>query len=215
MIEPPRLGRERLLLDAAEFGNDRELENGTLEDFSWSGLAAHRASLHRVRITRADMISLDMRQGGFVDMQLEHGVLSGMIAVESLWRRVLVKSSRADGMVAYSSQFFDVQIQSTRMDQANLRSGRMRNVDFIGCSLREVDFAGASLRNVSFDDCDITGADFTGAKMKNVDLRHARFEFLNGFSGLRGALMTYQQVIQLAPILARQAGIIIDENESA
>lgn len=211
MIAAPRLGARLEAIEPPLPRSDGEVENGRIDRAVWSGLDLHRLSLHRLRLTRPDLIATDLRQAAMVDVVVERGILSGLIAVEMLWRRVVMVGCRLDGVIIYSAQLHDVSFEMTRLDQANFRSASLRRVDFNGCSLRDVDFSGTSMTDVRFIDCDLSGADFSNSRLKRVDLRRATFEYLNGFNGLKGATLTFQQVLQLAPSLARQAGITIAE----
>jgi hypothetical protein len=58
-------------------------------------------------------------------------------------------------------------------------------------------------------DCRIGTLDVTGARLEDVDLRGTDFRAINGIEGLRGATIDENQLAELAPLLARQLGLLI------
>ena len=50
---------------------------------------------------------------------------------------------------------------------------------------------------------------FVTAKMKKVDLSKSRIESVQGISSLKGASISYDQLMHLAPYFAAEAGIKI------
>ena len=52
--------------------------------------------------------------------------------------------------------------------------------------------------------------DCTGAKLADVDLRGARLTDIGNIEGLRGASISIEQLLDLAPALAERLGIRLD-----
>lgn len=78
---------------------------------------------------------------------------------------------------------------------------------FEDCMLDDVDFYGATLKNVEFIGCTIHKITFDAAKMRNVDLSKSTIGKMQGIASLKGATISYDQLIQLAPYFAAEAGI--------
>ena len=58
-----------------------------------------------------------------------------------------------------------------------------------------------------FVDCNIDELNVAGATLSGVDLTGARLRSLIGVESLRGAIVSSEQLIDLAPILAAQLGL--------
>ncbi|MNL67363.1 hypothetical protein D3C87_1919370 [compost metagenome] len=80
---------------------------------------------------------------------------------------------------------------------------------FDGCVLNDVDFYEAQLKNVEFINCTISRITFANARMMHVDISGSDVEGVNGISSLRGVTISYEQLMQLAPSFAAEAGIKI------
>jgi uncharacterized protein YjbI with pentapeptide repeats len=97
-----------------------------------------------------------------------------------------------------------------RMDLANLRMSNFNDVIFSNCSLREVDFYESRLRRVRFESCELQEADFNLATLDSVDFRGSSIANLRGIGSLRGAIIDGSQLIDLAPALASEFGILVE-----
>jgi uncharacterized protein YjbI with pentapeptide repeats len=105
-----------------------------------------------------------------------------------------------------------VLIRGGKIDYLNLRMARLRDVVFEGCVLVEPDFGGARLERVEFVDCALKGADLHAATLKDVDLRGAvTLEISRGLDRLAGAVISTGQLLDLAPVLAMQWGIRVED----
>ena len=91
----------------------------------------------------------------------------------------------------------------------NFRFSHLENVYFEDCAIDEVDFYEARLKNVEFVNCTINKVTFAKAKMVNVDISQSVVDGINGIGSLRGVTMGYDQLVQLAPAFASEAGIKI------
>jgi uncharacterized protein YjbI with pentapeptide repeats len=102
-----------------------------------------------------------------------------------------------------------------KLDLANLRAAELENVIFDACSLREVDFYGAKLRDVHFKGCDLGGADFNQAALERADFRSSTLTGIRAVGSLRGAVINAGQLIELAPALAIEVGITVQDDDSS
>jgi uncharacterized protein YjbI with pentapeptide repeats len=101
-------------------------------------------------------------------------------------------------------------LDECKLDLVNLRMSTIENVVFLGCSLRETDFHGAKLRSVRFAKCDLQEADFSQAILEMVDLRTSAVADIRGVGSIRGAIVDGSQLIDLAPLLATELGIRVE-----
>ncbi|MEU3950220.1 pentapeptide repeat-containing protein [Streptomyces sp. NPDC029526] len=143
-------------------------------------------------------------------------VLAGVRGVgtdlaEAALRDVELTDARLGGTQLHGAQLERVHVRGGKIDFLNLRGARLRDVVFEGCVLVEPDFGGARLERVAFVDCALKEADFTGATLTDVDLRGAvPLEIARGVDRLAGAVISTGQLLDLAPVLAAEAGIRVE-----
>ena len=118
-----------------------------------------------------------------------------------------VKGGRLTGLQVTEADIRDVVWRGCGADMATFRHARLLHVTFQDCSLREADFAGMRGVAVRFADCDLRGASFRHAELARCELRRCRLDDIEGVEGLRGASLELEQLIELAPALARSMGI--------
>jgi uncharacterized protein YjbI with pentapeptide repeats len=82
-------------------------------------------------------------------------------------------------------------------------------LSIVDSSLREADFYEASLELSRITGSDLTTADFTRARVPELDLTGSTLHDVIGASGLRGAVITQDQLFGLAGALASELGITI------
>jgi uncharacterized protein YjbI with pentapeptide repeats len=99
-----------------------------------------------------------------------------------------------------------------RFDEASLRLAKLEHVRFERCALAQADFTAAQLTHTAFPESDCSGADFTQACCDDVDLRDARLERLRGIASLRGAMISRDQIVPIAPDLAVAMGLLIADD---
>lgn len=155
--------------------------------------------------------STDLAKTGIIDSMIHKCNLSASKLTESSFQRVEISDTRMSGIDWYDSILKDVQFTNCKLDLANFRATKFKNVIFNDCVLTGADLQAAELVNVIFDSCDINEMDVNGCKLKNVDLRSSTFTVIKGTNALKGAVMSRQQLIMLAPIFANEVGIKIED----
>jgi uncharacterized protein YjbI with pentapeptide repeats len=118
---------------------------------------------------------------------------------------------RATGLDLSEATIKDVTFSSSRLDLASFRFATLERVVLADCRLEEADFHGAVLTSVRFERCNLASASFVAARCESVELRSCEFAGLQGVEGLRGAGMTWNDVLQLTALLAEATGIAIVE----
>ncbi len=78
---------------------------------------------------------------------------------------------------------------------------------FERCEIDTLDVRAARLRSVTFIECTINELNVTEATLAQVDLSGAKLRSLIGVENLRGAIVSREQLIDLAPLLAAQLGL--------
>jgi uncharacterized protein YjbI with pentapeptide repeats len=77
--------------------------------------------------------------------------------------------------------------------------------------MRSADFGNATMTDVVFEDCELEGAVFSGARLRGVSLTGSKLAGMTGIVNLRGATMTLDQLIDIAPGLAAELGIVLEQ----
>jgi uncharacterized protein YjbI with pentapeptide repeats len=124
-------------------------------------------------------------------------------------RRVEVRSCRLTGCQLAEATFSDVTFADCRLDLVGLRMARLERVVFQDCRMAECDLYESSLTDVLFERCELREATFSGARMKRVELRGCDLAGLQGVEALRGARMPWNDVLEIAPLLATALGVEI------
>jgi len=149
--------------------------------------------------------------------RLLDSVLTGLRGVgtdlaEATLRDVELIDARLGGTQLHGAVLERVVIRGGKIDYLNLRKAKLRDVVFENCVLVEPDFGGAHLERVEFLDCVLKQADLTSAVLKDVDLRAAsEFSIARGVDRLAGAVVSTAQLMDLAPVLAVEMGIRVED----
>ncbi|RKE19191.1 pentapeptide repeat-containing protein [Streptomyces sp. TLI_171] len=153
-----------------------------------------------------------LRRAGFNEVWMHGGRLVGVDLAESEWQDSEVDSCVLAGVSAYSSAVRRTVFRQCKLESVNLRGAVLRDVVFEDCLLRDVDLADAKLTDVSFPGCTLDEVRLRGAALKNTDLRQAASLGLpDGHLGLRGAIISMNQLLDLAPQFALALGITVKD----
>lgn len=191
---------------AAGFVIEDALVRGEFTGVRAAGGRVLRSRLDKVALTGSRLRSLaltDVIAGG-----LE---ASGGDWASATLRRVVVEGGRLAGLQLTEAEAEGVVFRDCRLELATFRGAKLRDVAFERCELTDADFGHAELRAVRFDDCRLVRADFSGARLTRVDLRGSDLDPAGDVGGLRGAIIDSIQLAGLAPLLARAAGITVDD----
>ncbi|MGW4383840.1 pentapeptide repeat-containing protein [Kitasatospora sp. NPDC004531] len=151
-----------------------------------------------------------LRRAGFNEVWLHGGRLVGVDLAESDWQDTEIDSTVLAGISAYSSAIRRTVFRQCKLEAVNLRGAVLRDVVFEDCLLRDVDLADAKLTDVTFPGSTLDEVRLRGATLKRVDLRPAASLGLpDGHLGLRGAIISTTQLLDLAPQFAHALGIAV------
>jgi uncharacterized protein YjbI with pentapeptide repeats len=167
------------------------------------------------RFLEAALEAATIDEGSFKQAQFRDSWMRGMRwlstdLAESTWTDVEVVDSQFAGTPAYDGGWRRVQMFGCKLDSVNLRSCVLRDVTFTDCLIDHVDFSGATLVNVRFPGSTIERASFERAQLSKVDLSGAKALSLEGgYESLKGAIISRQQLIDLAPTFAALLGLTV------
>jgi len=200
------------------------LEERDPDDVDWD------AGLDGVRVAGADLSGrrlvgvtwqeselVDLRADGarwegcrLLDVRLDRLDAPELLVPESTWRDSEVLGSRVGALGLHGAKVTSVRVAGSKIDYLNLRGAEVTDLVLADCAIGELDLADARLARVSLEGCAIGTLDVRGASLLDVDLRGARLDAVDTPAGLRGATVTHAQLLDLAPALAREAGLLVD-----
>ncbi|WP_328392936.1 pentapeptide repeat-containing protein [Nocardia sp. NBC_00416] len=142
--------------------------------------------LHGVRIT-----GTEMSDAAWLDAEIVEGAWSGVEASRAELRRVV--------------------FHNCKLDSVNFRGAVLTKVRFVDCVLRHVDLGGAKLNEVDFPGSEISALVVRDARLTKVDFRGAEaLRVADGVGALRGAIVTPDQLLDLAPAFAASVGLLVE-----
>ncbi|MET0558860.1 MAG: pentapeptide repeat-containing protein [Solirubrobacterales bacterium] len=192
--EPDLASADPVEIDAEELARERELEG--------------------VALAPAALDDADLRGLRLVDLSAER-----LSAASGDWRgasllRAELREARLTGLDLGEARLREVRFRGCKLDYVNFRHAELEYVSFEDCVLAHADFQGSRLDSVRFAGCQLGAADFTKATLSRVDLRGSDLAGLGGsLLNLSGAVVDSPQLIDLAPQLATELGIRVEERQ--
>lgn len=208
-VPPPERSLERTQAPALEPGFG--LEGTILEDETFAGQVAPGGLFDNCRLVRVDLSQTKLRRVRIVDSELEHIEADGADWLWSHIARTTIRDSRLLGIQLGGAELREVTFENCRLDMASLRQIDAAGLEFRDCSLRDSELNEAKIRASRFSGCELRGADFTNAQLHDVDLRGSGLAIARGHAGLSGAIVDTVQLIELAPALAAEIGITVED----
>lgn len=179
-----------------------KVENITLTSEHLEGTRIAESLFNKV-----DFVSLTVDKFDVTDCEFRGCNFTASNFPESSWHRVSIVAARCSGMQITDAVLKNITYKNSKIEIVNFRFSRLENVVFEECVINDVDFYEAQLKNVEFVNCTISKITFSGARMMNIDISKSFVEAINGIQSLRGVTISYDQLMQLAPSFAAEAGI--------
>jgi len=173
----------------------------------FTGQAADDAAFLGCRLERCGLDGVSMRRARVSECLLEELHATSLDAADSIWRETLITVRRMGALLATGAELSSVRLRGGRLDLLDLSGANLSGVAFEGCAIGELDLGGVEARDLTFTECGIELLDVEGARLARTDLTGARIGAMRGVAGLRGALITIAQLVDLAPQLAAHLGI--------
>jgi uncharacterized protein YjbI with pentapeptide repeats len=117
-------------------------------------------------------------------------------------QRVELRTCRLTGGDLAEATLTDVVFQDCRLDLVGLRRATLSRVRFADCRLEELELQAATLEDVVFERCSLARATFSEARCRRVEVRDCDLAGLVGIEALRGARMTWNDVLANAGVFA-------------
>ncbi len=158
-----------------------------------------KTDLSQITLERFDALNTEFIGCNFAASKFPH----------SSWHITTIEGARCSGMQVTDSSLKNVTFKNCKLEFVNFRFSKLENIIFEDCMLEDVDFYSANLRNIEFIHCTMNKVTFANARVTQVDISQSEIETVNGATSLRGVTASYDQVMQLAPLFAAEAGIKI------
>ena len=212
---PPRLNRLRLgtltlgdpsLLDGDDDLDEVEFRDLRVEELTWTGRRRFGASL----LTGLVAQEWSAPGASVVGSIVEGTEVVALSAPESGWWNVEVSQSRIGSAELYDSSWRSVSFSHCKLGYLNLRGAKLTDVAFTDCTIEDLDLMRATASRVSFTGSRIDRLELSNAHLTDVDLRGARLADVGNLEGLKGATITLDQLLDLAPAMAARLGIHLE-----
>lgn len=202
-----------------------DLTDGDVERLARLGQAEGR------RFAAATLADVDLAGGSIVECRLDgvtlDGVdLTGATVAESMitgldaahldarrttWRDVGLDGARIGAAELYDAGLDGVRISASKLDLVNLRGARIADVEIVDTHLVELDLGGAEVTRLRLRGCRVDTLDLTDARLVDVDLRGARLSRIVGLERIGGAVISPEQLVELAGSFAAHLGVRVVE----
>jgi uncharacterized protein YjbI with pentapeptide repeats len=187
-------------------GDYESIEQAGLEltDVSASGARFLDCRLTSSVINGGDLEGSTWRGGGLTGVRFV-----GTHLARSVWHGVELENCALSGVELFDARWSRLTVCGGMLHGVNLRQARLEDVVFEDCVLRDVDFGAAMLERVRFPGCRIEQVDLTAMTAHRVDLRGAQITIARGLDRLQGVMIDHVQLIDLAPAMAVQLGLVV------
>jgi uncharacterized protein YjbI with pentapeptide repeats len=189
---------------------DGEYDTVQFSDLTFDQPSAGNAKFLECAFTQVSFQGGQLRRSRFSDVWFHYVRLTGVDLAETSWLDATIIRGAAAGVSASAAQLRRVAFHGCKLDSVNFRGARLTEVSFDECLLRHVDFSGAELTKTAFTRSRLNECDFTQVTLDKVDLRGTELGITISPESLRGAIITTAQLLDIAPLIAENLGIIVD-----
>lgn len=196
-------------------GNVDDLSpDADLESVRYADLTLPRLDLADALIETSQLVDVtadecDLTGARLSEVELERVLLPVVHATRSQWRDVRVRG-RLGSIEAYDAQWRSVHFVGCKLSYVNLRGAELVDVAFTDCTIEELDLVNARLRRVAFGGTRVEHLNVQHSTLHDVDLRGARLAAIDGILDLRGSVISHEQLMLLAPLLADSLGLVVE-----
>jgi uncharacterized protein YjbI with pentapeptide repeats len=161
-------------------------------------------------LTGAVVANADLRAVEVIGSRVADLNAPTLRSANSAWRRSELCRLRVGAGELFGSRWEESTVSHCKFGYLNLRGARLADVSFTGCSFDDLDLLDATLERVAFNDCTVGTLTLRGATLSHVDLRGLRIDVIVGVASLAGAVISLEQLFELAPALAEHLGLAVD-----
>ncbi|MCW2852338.1 MAG: hypothetical protein JWM84_2002 [Nocardioides sp.] len=188
-----------------------DLEGLAFADLDLSLLSLGGASLDGCALTGVVAGEADWRSTRLRETTFERLNVPVMRAPRGVWRDVVLTGARLGSVEAYETSWQSVHFVGCKLSFVNLRGAELLDVAFTDCVIEELDLVSTSARRVALPGTRVGRLNLQQARLEHVDLRGCDLEEIDGLDGLRGVTISPAQLDLLAPLLAREKGLKVED----
>jgi len=191
------------------FNNEDSIFGYSIEDGLPMNIDRKRVSISDSRIAKTDLSQITLERFDALNTEFLACNFTASKFPHSSWHVTTIDGARCSGMQLTDSSLKNVTFKNCKLEFVNFRFSKLENVIFEDCMLEDVDFYSTNLRNIEFIHCTLNKVTFAEARVYRVDISQSELNTVNGVASLRGVTANYDQVMQLTPLFAAEAGIKI------
>jgi uncharacterized protein YjbI with pentapeptide repeats len=181
-------------------------------DLYFGGADAPDARFLECRLQRCALDGASLRRARIAESLLSDVHAATVDFADSTWRDAEMSGGRLGAVTMVGATWTGIRVRGSHLGFVNLAGAHLQDVLFEGCEIGSLDTRGAELQSVTFVDCRVDELDVAGATLSKVDLSGARLRTLVGVESLRGAIISHEQLVDLAPLLAAQVGLEVRDD---
>ncbi len=197
-------------VDAAgmRIGDEREaelLQLSGVPEVDWTQVMLRECEVQAVGVAR-----WVLDRGRLRSCRLREPDVTSLRGRDAVWRSVEIVGGRVPALDLAGGTWDGVAVAGARLGYINLRDASLTDVAFADCRIETLDLGTATATRVSLHHCTVDELVVSHATLRDVDLRGARIGLVEGATHLRGATISVEQLLDLAPGLAAAHGIVVD-----
>lgn len=208
----PRI--DPLSLVALEAGVASDLTPGAdLDGLVFAGLDGAvdltSVTLLESELTESGVDRLELRGARILSSRLSRVTAPVVSGRGSTWRDAEVLGSRLGAVDITDAEVRRFVIEDSKLGWLNLRSSKVQDALFRNCTFDEIDFGDATLARVAFENCTTEKLTLTRVRAEHLDLRGLDFRAIDGLEGLKGSVLSHDQLAYLSGAFAHHFGITV------
>jgi uncharacterized protein YjbI with pentapeptide repeats len=211
--EPPhRLDLAELAAFEGSLAPNDEYESLLVADGRWAATDGDHAMFIGCHFLRCDLGEASFRRTRLNNCLIEESGATTADFGDTGWRDVIVSGGRFGALRAPAANWTDVRVRGAKLDFVDLTTARLESVAFEDCVIGALDLGDTRATGLTFGDCRIDEINLDGARLERVDFSGAQLGIVRGVRGLRGGRVTLGQLMDLAPLLAAELGIVVRDS---
>lgn len=179
------------------------------EDFAKDERSDESIELSKIATNKLEAKSGKYSYIDISDSSLSNCVLNTVICFRSSLVRTIIDSGQLTGLQLAEGNFLDFTLKNSRANLCNFRNSKFKLCHFLDSDLSETDFSGSKITKVRFEHCMLDKVDFSNCTFDNVEFINCSLASINGLTSFKGVSISEQNLIEIAPILASELGIKI------
>jgi uncharacterized protein YjbI with pentapeptide repeats len=209
-IDPDDLGyRRSVVVTTIRTGADFDGDELTGQDFS--GVRAGDVRMLECQVADCRMDEAKLTGIHVVDSSWMRVAASGLTAPHSSWRDSSIRDSRFGLLDLSASTLLRLTITDAKIDYLNLRAATIREVVLTRVSIGEMSLSDAHGTSLTLTDCTLETLELHNGRLAKIDVSTSTVTRIDGLDSLRGVILSLNQVLDLAPSMAKHLGATLAE----